>query len=113
MDMPDRPAQTSKPIHDLLARRWSPRAFDPNRPVTRDQLRTLLEAGRWAPSCNGDEPWRYLIWDKARDPQGWQEELADVLLYLMQLASLSGVSLEQAVLAKLDKNAGRTWEKPA
>ena len=73
MDMPDRPAQTSKPIHDLLARRWSPRAFDPNRPVTRDQLRTLLEAGRWAPSCNGDEPWRYLIWDKARDPQGWQK----------------------------------------
>lgn len=73
MDMPDRLAQTSKPIHDLLARRWSPRAFDPNRPVARDQLRTLLEAGRWAPSCNGDEPWRYLIWDKARDPQGWQK----------------------------------------
>ena len=73
MDMPDRLAQTSKPIHDLLARRWSPRAFDPNRPVSREQLRTLLEAGRWAPSCNGDEPWRYLIWDKARDPQGWQK----------------------------------------
>ena len=73
MDMPDRLAQTSKPIHDLLARRWSPRAFDPNRPVARDQLRTLLEAGRWAPSCNGDEPWRYLIWDKGRDPQGWQK----------------------------------------
>lgn len=71
--MQDRLAQTSKPIHDLLARRWSPRAFDPNRPVSRDQLRTLLEAGRWAPSCNGDEPWRYLIWDKVRDPAGWQK----------------------------------------
>lgn len=73
MDMPDRPAQTSKPIHDLLARRWSPRAFDPNRPVSREQLQVLLEAGRWAPSCNGDEPWRYLIWDKGRDPAGWQK----------------------------------------
>lgn len=71
--MDDRLAQTSKPIHDLLARRWSPRAFDPNRPVTREQLKVLLEAGRWAPSCNGDEPWRYLIWDKGRDPQGWQK----------------------------------------
>lgn len=71
--MQDRLAQTSKPIHDLLARRWSPRAFDANRPVSRDQLRTLLEAGRWAPSCNGDEPWRYLIWDKGRDPAGWQK----------------------------------------
>ena len=71
--MQDRLALTSKPIHDLLARRWSPRAFDPNRPVSREQLKVLLEAGRWAPSCNGDEPWRYLIWDKGRDPQGWQK----------------------------------------
>ena len=71
--MQDRKAITSVPIHDLLGRRWSPRAFDPNRPVTREQLKVLLEAGRWAPSCNGDEPWRYLIWDKGRDPQGWQK----------------------------------------
>ena len=71
--MLDRPAPTTLPIHDLLKRRWSPRAFDPNRPVTREQLKVLLEAGRWAPSCNGDEPWRYLIWDKGRDPQGWQK----------------------------------------
>jgi len=66
-------APTSTPIHELLARRWSPRAFDPTRPVSREQLKVLLEAGRWAPSCNGDEPWRYLIWDKGRDPQGWQK----------------------------------------
>jgi hypothetical protein len=50
----------------LLARRWSPRAYDANRPVTRSQLLALIEAGRWAPSCNGDEPWRYLIWDRMR-----------------------------------------------
>lgn len=66
-------AVTNVPILDLLARRWSSRAFDPNRPVSRDQLKVLLEAGRWAPSCNGDEPWRYLIWDKGRDPAGWQK----------------------------------------
>ena len=71
--MLDKLAPTSKPIHELLARRWSPRAFDPKRPVSREQLKVLLEAGRWAPSCNGDEPWRYLIWDKGRDPAGWQK----------------------------------------
>ena len=69
--MEERRAETSVPIHELLAKRWSPRAFDANRPVTREQLRTLLEAARWAPSCNGDEPWRYLMWDRARDPDGW------------------------------------------
>ncbi|MBI4194661.1 MAG: nitroreductase family protein [Betaproteobacteria bacterium] len=71
--MQERRATTSVPIHDLLARRWSPRAFDPAREVTREQLVTLLEAGRWAPSCNGDEPWRYLIWERKRDPEGWQK----------------------------------------
>jgi len=68
-----KPAQTSRPIHELLARRWSTRAFDAAKPVSREQLTTLLEAGRWAPSCNGDEPWRYLVWDRARDPEGFQK----------------------------------------
>ncbi len=71
--MLEKPAQTSRPIHDLFVRRWSTRAFDPKRPVSRDQLIALLEAGRWAPSCNGDEPWRYLIWDRSRDPEGLQK----------------------------------------
>jgi nitroreductase len=71
--MEERRAVTSVPIDDLLARRWSPRAFDAARAVSREQLAALLEAARWAPSCNGDEPWRYLIWDRARHPEGWQK----------------------------------------
>jgi nitroreductase len=71
--MDNRKADTRVPIYELLASRWSPRAFDTSRPVTREQLAALLEAARWAPSCNGDEPWRYLIWDRQRDAQGWQK----------------------------------------
>jgi nitroreductase len=71
--MEDRKAQTRVPINELLAKRWSPRAFDVNRTVSREQLAALLEAARWAPSCNGDEPWRYLIFDRRRDPEGWQK----------------------------------------
>jgi nitroreductase len=71
--MLEKPAQTSRPVHDLFVRRWSTRAFDAKRPVPRELLTSLLEAARWAPSCNGDEPWRYLIWDKSRDPAGWQK----------------------------------------
>jgi nitroreductase len=69
----DRSAATRVPIHELLARRWSPRAYDVNRTVSREQLAALLEAARWAPSCNGDEPWRYLIFERRRDPAGWQK----------------------------------------
>lgn len=71
--MLEKPAQASRPIHDLFVRRWSTRAFDLKRTVSREQLITLLEAARWAPSCNGDEPWRYLVWDRGRDPEGFQK----------------------------------------
>ena len=40
------------------------------------------------------------------------DELADVTLYLLQLASLSGIDLEQAVLTKLERNYQRKWDQP-
>jgi len=65
-------AKTQVPVHDIIARRWSPRAFDAGKPVTREQLISMLEAARWAPSCFGDEPWRYLVWDKNSNLAAWQ-----------------------------------------
>lgn len=38
-------------------------------------------------------------------------ELADVMLYLLQLASISEVDLGQAVMDKLAKNYTRTWDE--
>jgi nitroreductase len=68
-----KPAQTQVPVADVLALRWSARAIDPNRSVARNDLLALLEAARWAPSCYGDQPWRYLIWDRFHDPAGWDK----------------------------------------
>lgn len=48
--------------------------------------------------------------DNLPDRRALAGELADVMLYLLQLASLSGVDLGQAVLDKLDANYSRTWE---
>jgi NTP pyrophosphatase (non-canonical NTP hydrolase) len=45
------------------------------------------------------------------DREALAEELADVTLYLLQLASLAGIDLEQAVLDKLARNYGRTWDQ--
>ena len=39
-------------------------------------------------------------------------ELADVMLYLLQIASLSQIDLEKAVLDKLEKNYQRKWDIP-
>ena len=38
------------------------------------------------------------------------DELADVALYLLQLASISEIDLEQAILKKLEINAKREWD---
>ena len=59
-----KPATTEQPIDTLIANRWSARAFDPFKPVSREQIITLCEAARWAPSCFGDEPWRFIVCQK-------------------------------------------------
>jgi nitroreductase len=46
-------------LHDLLAGRRSTRAFSPDRPVGETMLHALLEAARWAPSANNNQPWRF------------------------------------------------------
>jgi nitroreductase len=56
----DKPADTTAPLHDPIRRRWSPRAFA-DREVTDDELRTLLEAARWAPSSSNEQPWRFIV----------------------------------------------------
>ena len=59
----EKPAHVQFPIHELIARRWSPRAFD-ERPIEADLLRTLFEAARWAPSSNNEQPWRFVVASK-------------------------------------------------
>lgn len=49
--------------------------------------------------------------DASPDNAALSGELADVMLYLLQLASLSGVDLGQAVMDKLDMNYRRSWDQ--
>ena len=53
-------ASTDYPIHELLAARWSPYAFD-DRSVALADLRSLFEAARWAPSSYNEQPWSYIV----------------------------------------------------
>src|SRR5213593_4411938 len=62
----DKLAQAQYPIHDLLQKRWSPRAFSAQ-PVESDKLRSLWEAARWAPSSYNEQPWSFIVATK-EDP---------------------------------------------
>ncbi len=56
----DNHAVTDHPIHDLLRKRWSARAFSSRR-VEKTKLFSILEAARWTPSSRNEQPWRYII----------------------------------------------------
>jgi nitroreductase len=53
-------ANTDYPINELIAKRWSARAFS-TRPVEKLKLLSILEAARWAPSSRNEQPWRYIV----------------------------------------------------
>jgi NTP pyrophosphatase (non-canonical NTP hydrolase) len=78
---------------------------DSKRPQTLRNLAISL-------SLEANEVLEHFQWkDELEDPTGLAEELADVMLYLMQIASIAGIDLEEAVLHKLQRNYTRTWDE--
>lgn len=71
----NKPAITQVAILDVIANRWSGRAYDANKSVTQEQIISMLEAARWAPSCFGDEPWRFIVCDKNKNAVAWEKAL--------------------------------------
>lgn len=69
----NKPAITRVAINETIANRWSGRAYDASKAVSQEQIIALLEAARWAPSCFGDQPWRFIVWDKNADAAAWQK----------------------------------------
>jgi nitroreductase len=78
----EKTAHTTVPLHDLLARRWSPRAFA-QRPVEPAKLTALFEAARWAPSCYNNQPWRFIL--ATRDHPGEFERMLSCLVQANQV----------------------------
>ena len=71
--MENKIATTAVPIDKLIAKRWSPRAFDGNKMLSGKEVLALIEAARWAPSCFGEEPWRFIICDRGQDNTAWEK----------------------------------------
>ena len=78
---------------------------DSQRPQTPRNLAISL-------SLEANEVLEHFQWQgELKDKDELASELADVALYLMQLASVSGIDLDQAILKKLDIYAAREWYK--
>ncbi|MCV7134336.1 nitroreductase family protein [Mycobacterium hodleri] len=48
-------------MHEPIAARWSPRAFDPDATITTEQLTAVLEAARWAATWGARQPVRFVV----------------------------------------------------
>lgn len=97
--------ELEKRMHAFVAEKgW----YDPDSPKQQTPrnlaISLVLEAG---------EVLEHFQWRaEAREPEELAGELADVALYLLQLASIAGIDLEQAILAKLAQNRSRDWPEP-
>ncbi len=92
-------AETQVPIHELMRRRWSPRAYKES-PVEPEKLLGLFEAARWAASAGNRQPWAFLVATK-EDPikyddmlgvlvesnQAWASKAPVLILTLAQTTS--------------------------
>ncbi|HIG92691.1 MAG: nitroreductase [archaeon GW2011_AR9] len=58
------------PVDKLFPNRWSPRALS-GEPITDEELFTLFEAARWAPSSYNNQPWRFIY--AKRDTPSWEK----------------------------------------
>ena len=65
----EKPAPIDHPVHELIQRRWSPRAFG-GEAVEPEQVLSVLEGARWAASCFNDQPWSFLV--GFRGDETWQ-----------------------------------------
>ena len=96
-------AQLTQSMHDFV-RTMGWYDIDSPRPQTMRNLAISL-------NLEAAEVLEHFQWDEnLTDPQSFSDELADVTLYLLQLASVAGIDLEKAVLTKLEKNYRRTWD---
>jgi nitroreductase len=68
------PRVPDAPIDEMFTDRWSPRGFDPE-PLTKEEIRQLFEAARWAPSCFNEQPWRFYFAASPTDREAYLSAL--------------------------------------
>lgn len=63
------------PIEELLSVRYSGYAFDPQKPVSTEQLKKIIKAGQMTPSSFNDQPWYFIICDRTTDVESYNKLL--------------------------------------
>lgn len=108
---------TNVSVDPIFLHRWSPRSFD-GTPMPQSDLRTILEAARWAPSAFNYQPWRILY--ATRDDSSEWQRFMDLLLpfnamwaceasVLMYILSDTTMGEAEKLNASHSFDAGAAW----
>lgn len=98
-------------VHDLIRNRRSTRAYSA-KPVSAENLHTLFEAARWAPSAVNEQPWRFIYADKNENPEGYQkllECLAEGNRIWAQHAPVLLLTIAQTSFTASGSNYAHAW----
>lgn len=118
------PRIPSHPVDPLFVNRWSPRAFDGSQMPELD-LKTILEAARWAPSAYNVQPWRFLY--ALRGDRNWDlfvgllnpfnrtwADKASALVFLLSDTMMPGDEGRDETLSRYHSfDAGAAWAQAA
>jgi nitroreductase len=97
-------AVTEYPVSRIIADRWSPRAFS-QRSVSVGEIRSILEAARWAASSSNQQPWRFIVARREEEAE-WQK-IFQCLMEGNQRWAVHAPVLMLSVAATIDRR-GRT-----
>ena len=95
-------AELTEKMHDFVRSKGFYEDKTPRRQTSRNLAISLV--------LESSEVLEHFQWsEELKDPQEFAAELADVALYLLQLASVNNIDLEKAILDKLAFNKDRHW----
>lgn len=105
----DRTAPTDVPVLEVLANRWSPRAYDHATPIDEQKLAAALEAARWSPSAYNAQPWRFIVARRGTElhaqvlaslvgfNQSWADKAAVLVVAIAETAAADGTPISHAL----------------
>ncbi|RLP75330.1 nitroreductase [Mycetocola tolaasinivorans] len=102
-----RHAQTSAPISDVLAGRWSPRAYVADAVINETKLSSALEAARWSPSANNSQPWRFIV--ARRGTESFQKIVDALVGFNQAWAQHASVLLVAVAATKNEEGGDQPW----
>ena len=118
--MLDAHRKSDHPINPLILNRWSHRAMSGEK-ISHEELMSLFEAARWAPSCYNIQPWRFLY--AIRETSHWPkffDLLVDFNKSWCDKAAVLGLVVSEKLFEKTKKpspthslDAGAAWENLA